>query len=102
MFKLISATHITTQNQSIDTVAYSKDENDEIIQPGNASEVIPPKYESLVPKKVFLSRSTFNIKRNLEVLAYRLRDARYRFLFNPGNFLRCSFTTKLLLTRILY
>ena len=85
MFKLISATHITTQNQSIDTVAYSKDENDEIIQPGNASEVIPPKYESLVPKKVFLSRSTFNIKRNLEVLAYRLRDARYRFLFNPGN-----------------
>lgn len=88
---LVNSTHTVppgpAQNET--TVALLADEKTgKPIQPGNAMEVIPPKYrtQSLASgiEKIYLSGSSLNIRRPLELLASRLRDPRYDFLFRPG------------------
>ena len=84
---LLKSTHLQAGNQSLDTVAYEKDEDGNIIDQGDALEVRPPKCKAQVDKKIFLSQSILNIRRPLEGLAYKLRDSRYDFLFRPGDWL---------------
>ena len=84
---LLKSTHLQAGNQSLDTVAYEKDEDGNIIDQGDALEVRPPKCKAQADKKIFLSQSILNIRRPLEGLAYKLRDSRYDFLFRPGDWL---------------
>lgn len=88
---LINGTH-TAQGtgQSSDTLAYLSDGEGNKIQPGNAMQVIPPKFRTQNQgsgEKIYLSGSTLNIRRQLEGLASKLRDSRFDFLFRPGDLL---------------
>ncbi len=92
LYLLVIATHLQTGNQSIDTVAFGTDDKNKVIDRGDAMSVRPPKCKpqdnsSGATPKVYLSQSTFNIRRPLEGLAYKLRDSRYDFLFRPGDWL---------------
>jgi DNA helicase HerA-like ATPase len=89
---LVISTHLQTGNQSVDTVAFEKDVDSNIIDRGDAMEVRPPKCKPQdiskeAQPKVYLSQSTLNIRRPLEGLSYKLRDSRYAFLFKPGDWL---------------
>lgn len=89
---LVISTHLQTGNQSVDTVAFEKDSNGNIIDRGDAMAVKPPQCKSQdtsagATPKVYLSQSTLNVRRPLEGLAYKLRDSRYDFLFRPGPWL---------------
>lgn len=85
---LILATHTQTGNQSLETVAYELDHNKEPIDIGDPMEVRSPKCKPQNLKaNVYLSQSRLNIRRQLEGLAYKLRDSRYDFLFRPGPWL---------------
>jgi uncharacterized protein len=91
-FLQVVSTHLQTGNQSPSTVAYEKDAQGNDVDKGNALKVRRPK---LLPQntaaaaspKVYLSQSPLNLRRPLEALEYRLRDARYRFLLQPGDWL---------------
>ena len=89
---LVISTHLQTGNQSVDTVAFETDSNNNIIDRGDAMGVRPPKCKPQdtsagATPKVYLSQSTLNVRRPLEGLAYKLRDSRYDFLFKPGHWL---------------
>lgn len=89
---LVISTHLQTGNQSVNTVAFEKDQDGNIIGKGDAMAVKPPKCKPQdtsagAQPKVYLSQSTLNIRRPLEGLAYKLRDSRYDFLFTPGGWL---------------
>jgi hypothetical protein len=84
---LINGTH-TAQGtgQSSETLAYLCDDEGNIEQPGNAMQVIPPKFRPQNQgsgEKIYLSGSNLNIRRQLEGLASKLRDSRFDFLFRP-------------------
>lgn len=61
------------------------DESNELVETGNADNIVPPKYKSQVQGDIFLSGSTLNIKRQVDSLASKLRDPRYDFLLKPGD-----------------
>jgi hypothetical protein len=89
---LIASTHLQTGGQSERTVAYAKDALGAPLDRGDAMAVRPPKVlpqdtSSGATPKVYLSQNTLNIRRQLEGLAFRLRDSRYDFLFRPGPWL---------------
>lgn len=91
LYLLISATHLQTGNQSQATVAFRQGPTGPVDR-GDALSVRPP---DLLPQdnsagaspKVYLSQSALNIRRQLEGLAYRLRDTRFDFVFRPGQWL---------------
>jgi hypothetical protein len=87
LYRLVVSPHTESgaPNQSLDTVAYQTGPNGEPIDRGNAMEVRPPKTISHSRTNgVYLSHSPLNIRRQLEALAFKLRDSRYDFLFEPG------------------
>jgi hypothetical protein len=88
LYLLIISTHLQTGNQSLDSVAFETDEKDNIVDRGDPMMVRPPKCKPQDQSaKVFLSQSRLNIRRPLEALAYKLRDSRFDFLFQPGDWL---------------
>jgi hypothetical protein len=75
--------------QSTATWALEKANGGQPIEPGNAAEVIPPRFLPIKdvkddPEKIRLSRSTLNISRPVDGLGSKLRDPRFHFLFRPG------------------
>lgn len=88
LHKLVVSSHTETGDQGLDTVAYETGDDGEPLDRGDAMEVRPP--ETLPHDQtdgVFLSHSPLNIRRQLEALAYRLRDSRFNFLFEPGDWM---------------
>jgi hypothetical protein len=84
--ELTRATHTAQQNaQNADTRAYEFDTDGNPLR-GDARRVVAPIYKPLAASgdRVFTSVSTLNMRRQLELLAGRLRDPRYAFLFEPG------------------
>jgi len=51
---------------------------------GDAEKLIPARFAAFDGQNAVQSRSTLNIRRQLEVLSSRLRDPRFQFLFAPG------------------
>lgn len=84
----VNATH-TAQGtgQSAATLAWET-VNGTPVQRGNALSVIRPRFlpqnQTAGETKIFLSASTLNIRRHLELLESKLRDPRMSFLFSPG------------------
>ena len=78
---------------SFERVTFSKsgeNQNDETanapIEDGDASQLKPAKYPPASPynQAPYQNRRKRNIQRQLDLMASRLRDGRYTFLFNPG------------------
>lgn len=85
LYKEVVATHESSSNQSLDTVAYREDEDGEPVEPGDPMEVIPPETRPHGRgRDANRSQSTLNIRRQIHSLAYKLRDSRHEFLFEPG------------------
>lgn len=87
--KLVYATYTaqgTAQTEA--TTAFEKDAEGNLIEPGDALQVVPPRYLSHTQasgtQKIYLAASSLNIRRPIDALASRLRDKRYDFLFSPG------------------
>lgn len=88
----VISTYLDTGDQSFDQLAYRRDDDGEIVDPGDPMEVRPP---DTLPQdnskdadpKVYLSQSRLNLRRQIDGLAYKLRDSRYDFLFHPGQWL---------------
>jgi DNA helicase HerA-like ATPase len=91
--RLVNATHFVSGKdaQSSETIAYENNEAGEPIQRGNALQVIPPRCmnptQAAGATKIYQSQAGLNMRRNVELLASRLRDPRYKFLFRPGPWL---------------
>ncbi len=87
LYQQVHATHTAqSTGQSENTQAWMLDASGQPIK-GEAMAVVPPRYQPQQQGKIFLSGSNLNIRRNLEMLASRLRDPRYGFLFRPGEWL---------------
>ena len=70
--------------------AYVLNEEDTPIQPGDAMSVVPPLYRNVkttgpANERVNWGRESINIRQQLAVLASKLRDPQFAFLFNPGD-----------------
>ena len=89
--RLVNATHTTSGGQSEETEALLVDDAGSPVQLGNAMQVIPPRYkphtQAAGSTKIYLSSSPLNIRRSVELLASKLRDPRFDFLFQPGPWL---------------
>jgi uncharacterized protein len=87
LFIEIAATH-TTQGtgQSRATIAWEVDANNQPVQQGDAMTVTRPRFQAQVPQRIFLSGSSLNIRRHLELLESKLRDPRLNFLFSAGQY----------------
>lgn len=89
LYREVNATH-TAQGtgQSRETEALLVDDTGRIVQPGDARKVIPPVYrpqsQASGEEKIYLSASRLNLGRQLDTLGGRLRDPRFSFLFEPG------------------
>lgn len=70
--------------QGDDTEALRTDDNDEVIQVGDAELIVPPLYEPQSPQRIFLSARGQQLRRQVDLLGQRLRDPRYAFLLRPG------------------
>ncbi len=86
---LVNATYLQTGNQSIDNVAFETNHAGAVVDHGDAMTVRPPRCKPQdiskdANPKVYLSQSTLSIRRQIDGLAYKLRDSRYNFLFRPG------------------
>jgi hypothetical protein len=73
-------------DESKTTEAFQVSATGNPIQTGNSENIIIPKYEPQRDKTIYLSSSTLNIRRPIEHLTSKLRDPRFDFIFNPGNF----------------
>ncbi len=88
LHKLVISSHTETGDQGLDTVAYKRGDDGEPLDRGDAMEVRPPEtWPHDQRDGVYLSHSPLNIRRQLEALAYRLRDSRFNFLFEPGEWM---------------
>jgi len=87
LFIEVAATH-TTQGtgQSRATVAWELGSNGQPVQQGDAMSVTRPRFQPQVAGRIFLSGSSLNIRRHLELLESKLRDPRLSFLFSAGPF----------------
>ena len=70
--------------------AYVLDSSGDPVQPGDAMSVTPPLYRTVKTsgpreKQVQWGREPINIRQQLAVLASKLRDPQFGFLFNPGD-----------------
>lgn len=68
------------------TEAFQVDAQNNPIQTGNYESLTLPKYKPQQNQAIYLSSSTLNIRRPVEHLTSKLRDPRFDFIFNPGNF----------------
>ena len=68
------------------TEAFQVDAHNNPIQIGNHETLTLPKYKPQQNQAIYLSSSTLNIRRPVEHLTSKLRDPRFDFIFNPGNF----------------
>jgi hypothetical protein len=92
LYLRIAATHLVTGGQSLESVAYRRGPDGQPVDRGDAMSVRSP---TLLPQdqsagatpKVYLSQNPLNIRRQLEALAYKLRDTRFDFMFRPGPWL---------------
>jgi DNA helicase HerA-like ATPase len=85
LHKLVNATHtVPGGGQGENTEAFATDAAGVAVEPGDALQVIAPRYQPQADKAIYLSSSRLNLRRPLETLASRLRDPRLAFLFNPG------------------
>jgi DNA helicase HerA-like ATPase len=85
----LNATHTAAGTaQSRSTWALELDAGGVPLDIGSADDVRPPKFlpqdQSAGAVKVFLSMAPLNIRRNVDVLASRLRDRRWGFILSPG------------------
>ena len=87
---LVNATHTSqgsAQNQS--TWALEMDAAGLPIEPGDAAKVVGPLFrpqsQAAGAEKIYLSSSTLNIRRQVDILGSRLRDRRFDFVLNPGD-----------------
>jgi len=86
---LLNATHSEPGNgQSRATWALLRDENGDAVEEGNLESVTPPLFaaqsQAAGAPKVYMSAAAMNIRRQVEVLASRLKDRRLDFVLNPG------------------
>lgn len=70
--------------------AYVLDDNGIPVQPGDAMSVTPPLYRTVktsgtASERVNWGPDPINIRKQLAVLASKLRDPQFAFLFNPGD-----------------
>lgn len=63
------------------------EEKDGIKQLGSIDPFVLPVYKPIVDKRIYLSRVSFSLKRQLMSLLARLSDPRYDFIFNPEGFI---------------
>jgi len=86
---LLNATHLSAGNQSRATWALMMDSSGNPVQAGDPQRLIAPLFEAQTQAanttKVYLSSSTLNIRRQVEVLGSRLSDRRFDFAFSPGD-----------------
>ena len=68
------------------TEAFQANADNSPIQTGNYNNLTIPKYKPQQDKVIYLSSSTLNIRRPIEHLTAKLRDPRFDFIFNPGDF----------------
>lgn len=68
------------------TEAFQVDARNNPIQTGDYETLTLPKYKPQQNQAIYLSSSTLNIRRPVEHLTSKLRDPRFDFIFNPGNF----------------
>jgi hypothetical protein len=88
LHRRLNATHTERADaQSLASEALELDDACSPVQSGDAMSLVPPRYRAATQvgtEKVYLSGSTLNIRRQVDALGSRLRDRRYKFLFNPG------------------
>jgi len=89
MHVLLNATHtVAGTGQSRDTWALELDSAGGPLFEGDAQNLLPPTFvpqsQAAGAPKVFLSAAPLNIRRQVDVLASRLRDRRFDFLLDPG------------------
>lgn len=86
--RLLYATHTVSGNQSMATEALLLGADGNPVATGDATRVIPPQYRAQTQEageqKIYLSKSSLNMRRSVDRLASRLRDPRFDFLFRPG------------------
>ena len=68
------------------TEAFQTDTDNKPIQIGCDEAITLPKYKPQQNQAIYLSSSTLNLRRPVEHLTSKLRDPRFDFIFNPGNF----------------
>lgn len=72
--------------------AYAKDNSGNVVQPGDPMKVIPPLYRTVkttgsANERVQWGKDPIGIRQQLEGLASKLRDPRFAFIYNPGEWL---------------
>lgn len=86
---LLNATHTTAGGQSMSTWALQLDAADQPIEPGSAESIVSPLFKAQTQaagsEKVYLSTTPMNFRRQVDVLGSRLRDRRFDFLLDPGD-----------------
>jgi len=90
----VNATHTVSSggNQSRSTWALETDPGGRPLEAGDPLKVLPPRFRGIKSlkndqDKVYLSGSNLQLGRPLELLASRLRDSRFNFLFRPDPWL---------------
>lgn len=96
LYRLVSSTHtergtgqsfnniLEEFNIENTTEAFQLNENGDPIQTGDANLVVEPQYRVIQNNQVYHSGVNLSLTRQLSSLASKLRDPRYDFLFNPG------------------
>ena len=89
LYNYLNATHYEpSSGQSAATRALELDASGSPIEPGDAQRLIAPHFApqnlSSAGRKVYLSGATLNIRRNVDILLSRLKDARFNFVLDPG------------------
>lgn len=83
----VHATYPKGAEQTPENMAFQRDAEGKIIQPGDAAAVVPPRFMPNDGAKFVLSKFPFPMTKPAEALATRLRDPRLDFLFRPGPWL---------------
>jgi hypothetical protein len=84
--RLEHATHTAASTGQSDDTEALLSEGNQPVQPGDADAVIAPRYRPQQPGSIFLSARGQQLRRQVDLLAQRLRDPRYAFLLRPGPF----------------
>lgn len=88
MYRQLNSTHLVSGNQSRTTEALQTGADGKPIQEGDALKVVPPLYRAQTQaageEKIYLSNNSLNLRREVDSLGVRLRDRRFSFLFEPG------------------
>ncbi len=90
----MAATHVEEKGkaQSQETWALEKDPDSGRVLVGDPMAVVPPTFRAIKniagdDEKIRLSNSTLSVRKQVEILASKLRDPRFNFMFRPGDWL---------------